>query len=51
MAIELAWYMSCDGDGAYIGQKYARHPPSYDTFTRIAKNAERSGRTRAVHEA
>ncbi len=45
MAIELAWYMSCDGDGAYIGQKYADHPPGYDTFTRIARNAERSGFT------
>ncbi len=45
MAIELAWYMSCDGDSAHIGQKYADHPPSYDTFTRIAQNAERSGFT------
>lgn len=45
MAIELAWYMSCDGDSAHIGQKYADHPPSYDTFTRIARNAERSGFT------
>ncbi len=45
MAIELAWYMSCDGDSAHIGQKFADHPPSYDTFTRIAQNAERSGFT------
>ena len=51
MAIELAWYMSCDGDSAHIGQKFADHPPSYGTFTRIAQNAERSGQTRAVHEA
>jgi alkanesulfonate monooxygenase len=45
MAIELAWYMSCDGDSAHIGQKFADFPPSYDTFTRIAQNAERSGFT------
>ena len=45
MAIELAWYMSCDGDSAYIGQMFAEHPPSYETFTRIAQNAERSGFT------
>ena len=45
MAIELAWYMSCDGDSAYIGQKFAEHPPSYETFTRVAQNAERSGFT------
>ncbi len=51
MAIELAWYMSCDGDSAYIGRRFAEHPPSYETFTRIAQNAERSERTRVVHEA
>lgn len=45
MAIELAWYMSCDGDGAHIGRKFAEHPPSYGAFTRIARNAERSGFT------
>lgn len=45
MAIELAWYMSCDGDSAHIGRKFAEHPPGYDTFTRIARNAERNGFT------
>lgn len=45
MSIELAWYMSCDGDSAHIGQKFADFPPSFETFTRIARNAERSGFT------
>jgi len=45
MSIELAWYLSCDGDSAHIGQKFADFPPSYETFTRIAQNAERSGFT------
>ncbi len=45
MSIELAWYMSCDGDGAHIGQAFADHPPGYETFTRIARNAEKSGFT------
>jgi len=45
MPIELAWYMSCDGDSGHIGQKFADHPPSYETFTRIARNAERAGFT------
>ncbi|MFP6889726.1 MAG: LLM class flavin-dependent oxidoreductase [Nitrospinota bacterium] len=35
--------MSCDGDAAHLGQKSADDPPSYETFTRIAQNAERSG--------
>lgn len=43
MSIELAWYLSCDGDSAHIGQKFADFPPSYETFTQIAQNAERSG--------
>ena len=43
MSIELAWYLSCDGDSAHIGQKFADFPPSYETFSRIAQNAERSG--------
>ena len=45
MPIELAWYMSCDGDGSHIGRRFADHPPSYETFTRIARNAERAGFT------
>jgi alkanesulfonate monooxygenase len=35
--------LSCDGDTAHLGQKSADDPPSYETFTRIARNAERSG--------
>ena len=45
MAIEFAWYMSCDGDSDHIGQKFADFPPSHETFTRIAVNAEKSGFT------
>ena len=45
MSIELAWYMSCDGDSAHIGQKFADYPPSFDSFTRVAQNAEKSGFT------
>ncbi|MEK6709190.1 MAG: LLM class flavin-dependent oxidoreductase [Nitrospinota bacterium] len=45
MPIELAWYMSCDGDSRHIGRRFADHPPSYETFTRIARNAERAGFT------
>ena len=45
MAIEFAWYMSCDGDSDHIGQKFADFPPSHETFIRIAVNAERSGFT------
>jgi alkanesulfonate monooxygenase len=43
MSIELVWYLSCDGDAAHIGQKFADDPPSFETFSRIAQNAERSG--------
>ena len=43
MAIELAWYMSCDGDGAHIGRKFAEHPPSYGAFTRCARRFARCG--------
>jgi alkanesulfonate monooxygenase len=39
----LAWYLSCDGDTTYLGQRSAHFPPSHETFTRIAQNAERSG--------
>ena len=45
MAIEFAWYMSCDGDSDHLGQKFADFPPSHETFTRIAMNAEKSGFT------
>lgn len=45
MSIELAWYMSCDGDSAHIGQRFADYPPSFDSFTRVAQNAENSGFT------
>ncbi|MFC1491236.1 LLM class flavin-dependent oxidoreductase [Nitrospinota bacterium] len=39
----MSWYLSCDGDTAHLGQKYADAPPGVETFTRIAQNAERSG--------
>ncbi|MFP6890517.1 MAG: LLM class flavin-dependent oxidoreductase [Nitrospinota bacterium] len=45
MSVELAWYMSCDGDSAHIGQQFADNPPSFETFTRIARKAEKSGFT------
>ena len=45
MSIELAWYVSCDGDGSHIGRKFAEFPPSFETFTRVAQNAEKSGFT------
>jgi alkanesulfonate monooxygenase len=45
LSIELAWYMSCDGDSAHIGQKFADNPPSFESFSRIAQNAEKSGFT------
>lgn len=45
MSIELSWYLSCDGDSAHIGQKFPDFPPSFETFSRIAVNAERSGFT------
>lgn len=43
MSIDLAWYLSCDGDSAHIGQKFPDHPASFETFSRIAQNAEQSG--------
>ncbi|MEE9257363.1 MAG: LLM class flavin-dependent oxidoreductase, partial [bacterium] len=43
MAIELSWYLSCDGDASHIGQTAADAAPSFETFSRIAQNAERSG--------
>ncbi len=43
MGLEFGWFFSCDGDAAHIGTKFAEFPPSHETFTRIAQNAEPSG--------
>ncbi|MEE9275240.1 MAG: LLM class flavin-dependent oxidoreductase [bacterium] len=45
MALELAWYLSCDGDSAHLGTKLPEVMPGYDNFREIAQNAERSGFT------
>ncbi len=45
MGMELAWYLSCDGDSPYLGIRLPEYMPSFESFTRIAKNAERSGFT------
>ena len=45
MSIELAWYLSCDGDSPYLGIKLPEYMPSFESFTRIAQNAEKSGFT------
>lgn len=45
MPIELAWYLSCDGDSAHIGTKMPEIMPSFENFAQIARNAERSGFT------
>ena len=38
MGIELAWYLSCDGDGAHLGLQQPEVPLSAETLGAIARN-------------
>jgi alkanesulfonate monooxygenase len=45
MSIELAWYLSCDGDSAHLGLQQPEIPLSAESLGAIARNAERAGFT------